>query len=146
MGTALVVLTDDDRDDQLLEAATRYGTGTETELLVCRFVDRQQYQSEALSDARDGKQLPTLEMIESEAREQAAAVADEAFGDTDVSYTALGAAGELPDLILDTAVERECEHLFVTGRGRSPTGKALFGDIAQTVLLRFDGPTTITTN
>lgn len=146
MGTALVVLTDDDGDDQLLEAAARYGTGTETELLVCRFVDRQQYQSDALSDARDGKQLSTVEMIESEAREQAATVADEAFGDADVSYTALGAAGELPDRILEVAAECECEHLFVAGRGRSPAGKALFGDVAQTVLLQFDGPTTITTN
>lgn len=146
MSTALLVLTDDDVDDELLEAAARYATGTDTELLVCRFVDRQQYQSEARSEARDGKQLPTVDMIESEAKEEAAAVADDAFGDADVSYTGLGAAGELPDRILDVAATRECEHLFVTGRGRSPTGKALFGDIAQTVLLRFDGPTTITTN
>lgn len=146
MHTALVVLTDESTDERLLDAAKRYATGTDTELLVCRFIDRSEYQSDARNEARDGKQVQTIEMIEEEAEEEATTVADRAFADTDVSYTAIGAAGELPKKIIEVADERDCGHVFVSGRKRSPTGKALFGDIAQAVLLRFDGPVTVTTN
>ncbi|ELY59025.1 universal stress protein [Natronolimnohabitans innermongolicus] len=145
MHTALVVLTEESADEQLLAAAKRYATGTDTELLVCTFVDRQEYQREARTDARDGNQVSTLEMIESDAEAEAESVASQAFEGTDISYTALGAAGELPERIIELANERDCDHVFVTGRNRSPTGKALFGDVAQTVLLRFDGATTVTT-
>ncbi|WP_339104597.1 universal stress protein [Haloterrigena salinisoli] len=146
MHTALVVLTDESTDERLLDAAKRYATGTDTELLVCRFIDRKEYQSDARNEARDGKQVQTIEMIEEEAEEEATAAADRAFADADVSYTAIGAAGELPKKIIEVADERDCGHVFVSGRKRSPTGKALFGDIAQAVLLRFDGPVTVTTN
>lgn len=146
MHTALVVLTDESTDERLLDAAKRYATGTDTELLVCRFIDRKDYQSDARNEARDGKQVQTIEMIEEEAEEEATAAADRAFADADVSYTAIGAAGELPKKIIEVADERDCGHVFVSGRKRSPTGKALFGDIAQAVLLRFDGPVTVTTN
>lgn len=146
MHTALIVLTDDSADERLLDAAKQYATGTDTELLVCRFIDRQEYQRDARTEARDGNQVSTVEMVESAAEEEATAIAEAAFGDAAVSYTVLGAAGELPDRILDVATERECDHVFITGRKRSPTGKMLFGDVAQSVLLRFDGPTTITTN
>ncbi|NUB90966.1 universal stress protein [Haloterrigena sp. SYSU A558-1] len=146
MHTALVVLTDETADERLLDAAKRYATGTDTELLVCRFIDRKEYQSDARNEARDGKQVKTIEMIEDEAEKEAATVADRVFANADVSYAAIGAAGELPKKIIEVADERGCGHLFVSGRKRSPTGKALFGDIAQAVLLRFDGPVTVTTN
>ncbi|ELZ06028.1 universal stress protein [Natrialba asiatica] len=40
------------------------------------------------------------------------------------------------------AAEYDCKHVFIAGDKRSPTGKALFGDEAQSVLLHFDGPVT----
>lgn len=145
MHRVLVVLTDRDADDRLLNAANRYATGTDTELVVCRFIGRDQYQSDTRNDARDGKQTPTIDMIEAEAATEAEAVADHAFGD-DLTVRTIGAAGELPKKIIEVADDEDCEHVFVSGRKRSPTGKALFGDIAQSVLLRFDGPVTVTTN
>lgn len=145
MHTALVVVTDESIDERLLEAAKRYTTGTDTELLVCRFIDRKEYQQDARTDAWDGKQVPTIDIIEDEAKAEAKEIADRAFDGSDIDYTALGAAGEIPEKIIEVADERDCDHLFVSGRKRSPTGKALFGDTAQAVLLRFDGPVTITT-
>jgi len=35
--------------------------------------------------------------------------------------------------------------VFVRGRRRSPTGKAVFGDTAQAVILNFDGFVTVAT-
>lgn len=144
MDSALVVLTDDSEDEQLMAAAEQYLTGTDAELLVARFIDRKQYQNDVRNEAREGNQAPSVAMIEDEARTEAEDIAERAFGD-DVSYTALGATGNLPEKILEVAADEECDHVFISGRKRSPTGKALFGDIAQAVLLRFDGPVTITT-
>lgn len=148
MHSALVVLTDrdgdEDVDERLLDAANRYATGTDTELVVCKFIDRDQYQRDARNDAREGNQASTVDIIEEEAKTDAAAVAERAFSD-DVTVRTLGAAGSLPKKIIAVADEEDCDHVFVSGRKRSPTGKALFGDIAQSILLRFDGPVTVTT-
>lgn len=145
MDRALVVLTDGAVDDRLLAAANHYATGTDTEVLVCKFIDRKQYQNDVRNEAREGNQAPTIDIIEADAEADAEDVAADAFG-ADVSYTALGAAGSLPEKILEDAADQHCDHVFVSGRKRSPTGKALFGDIAQSVLLGFDGPATVTTN
>ncbi|GAA0237978.1 universal stress protein [Haladaptatus pallidirubidus] len=47
--------------------------------------------------------------------------------------------------IIDVAENHDCDHVYVTNRGRSPTGKALFGDTAQSVILNFDGFVTVRT-
>lgn len=48
-------------------------------------------------------------------------------------------ADDRADEILDVASEEGCDYIFMTGRRRSPTGKAVFGDTAQRVILNFDG-------
>ncbi|MFC7233685.1 universal stress protein [Saliphagus sp. GCM10025308] len=45
--------------------------------------------------------------------------------------------------ILDAAEEHGCDHIFLVGRKRSRTGKALFGSLAQTIMLTFDGQVTV---
>lgn len=145
MGLALVALTSDEHDDDLLAAAKEYATGTETELLVCRFVDEEQYRSNLERGAKSGKSSPSVNEIEESAQTEAAEIAETAFSD-DVPYRVLGILGDLPDDILRVANEHDCAHVFITGRKRSPTGKVLFGDIAQSVILNFDGPITVTTN
>jgi len=47
--------------------------------------------------------------------------------------------------VLDAATDHDCDHVFIVGTDRSPTGKAVFGDFAQEVILNFDGFTTVTT-
>ncbi|MFC6907201.1 universal stress protein [Halalkalicoccus tibetensis] len=51
--------------------------------------------------------------------------------------------GDIPDIILTEANKRNCDHIFVTGEKRSPTGKAVFGDTAQSIILNFEGPVTV---
>ena len=51
---------------------------------------------------------------------------------------------ERADEIVAAAERLGCDHLFIVGRRRSPTGKALFGDVAQRVLLNFEGTVTLT--
>jgi len=63
----------------------------------------------------------------------------------DVAWEAAGALGDRDARIIEEADRRDADHVFVSGRKRSPTGKALFGDDTQRVVLDFDGPVTVVT-
>lgn len=79
------------------------------------------------------------------AQQFAANVANEVLGDVDVDTQPIGRLGDVEEKVLSVADEFDCDHLFVAGRRRSPTGKAIFGDITQSLILNFDGPVTVTT-
>ncbi len=79
------------------------------------------------------------------AQQFAANVANEVLGDVDVDTQPIGRLGDVEEKVLSVANEFDCDHLFVAGRRRSPTGKAIFGDITQSLILNFDGPVTVTT-
>ena len=61
----------------------------------------------------------------------------------DVPYKSAGATGEKSSRILAAADEGDIDHLFMLGRKRSPTGKAMFGDATQAVLLNSEQPITL---
>ena len=58
----------------------------------------------------------------------------------DVEVTLREASGDPADEILVAADDVDPDLLVVSGRGRSPTGKAVFGSVSQAVLLRSDRP------
>lgn len=66
--------------------------------------------------------------------------------DDDVEFSSLGRIGDPQRTILRTADEFDVDHLFIHGKQRSPTGKAVFGNLAQAIILEFDGPVTVTTS
>jgi nucleotide-binding universal stress UspA family protein len=75
------------------------------------------------------------------------AVARDALDDPNVEYEIASAVTDedgLADEILAAAGRHDCDHVFLVGRKRSPTGKVLFGDVAQKVILNFDGLVTVT--
>ncbi|SFL33497.1 Nucleotide-binding universal stress protein, UspA family [Halogranum rubrum] len=80
------------------------------------------------------------------ATEFARDIGDEILTEFNVEYEAVGSLGNKATEILDTAAECDCDHIFLPGRQRSPTGKALFGDTTQRVILRFDGFVTVATS
>ncbi len=79
------------------------------------------------------------------ARQFARDVGREVLADLDVEYQAVGRVGDAREEILTVAAEHDCDHVFVAGRKRSPTGKAVFGDHTQQIILDFDGPVTVVT-
>lgn len=144
MSSILVVLVHDEPDERLLNAAKKYATGTDTETVLCRFINRKEYQDEVQRENIPGEQVESIEIKQSEAEEAAMNVGESYFGGK-VPYTAHGIVGTVPDDILRFAEEHNSEQIFITGKKRSPSGKVLFGDVAQSVILNFNGPVTVTT-
>jgi nucleotide-binding universal stress UspA family protein len=79
------------------------------------------------------------------ARNFAADIGAEVLDDVDVEYEVVGRLGDVSDEVLAVADEEGCDHIFMTGQKRSPTGKAVFGDETQQVILEFDGAVTVVT-
>ncbi|GAB3673042.1 universal stress protein [Halopiger thermotolerans] len=144
MEKVLVVQTDDEPDQKLLRTAKDHVTGTEKEILFCRIVDEKQFQNNLQRQATSDRDVESVDEMEQLATSEADEIATDAFGD-DISYTTLGVVGTIPSDILRIADEENCGHVFVSGKKRSPTGKAVFGDVAQSIILQFDGPVTVTT-
>lgn len=144
MERVLVVQTGDEPDQKLLRTAKDHVTGTEKEILFCRIVDEKQFQNNLQRQAASDRDVESIDEMEEIATSEADEIATDAFGD-DISYTTLGVVGTIPDDILRIADEKNCGHVFVSGKKRSPTGKAVFGDVAQSIILQFDGPVTVTT-
>lgn len=148
MERALAVVSGDERTKELVREAGELAAGVGAELILLHVTDEEEFtdQSAALASIPDFDTSYTVENARDGAREYAKDVGRDVLADVDVEYEAVGALGEEPDEILAVAEERGCDHVFVTGRKRSPTGKALFGDVAQTVILNFEGAVTILTS
>lgn len=60
---------------------------------------------------------------------------------TDVDYTIRGAVGDPGETMVDLADACDADIVVVGGRGRSPAGKAIFGSVAQSIMLDAPCPT-----
>jgi nucleotide-binding universal stress UspA family protein len=66
----------------------------------------------------------------------------ERFDQAGIEYETRGVIGPPEDKIVAVAEEVGADRLFVGGRDRSPTGKAIFGSVAQAVMLSAPCPVT----
>jgi nucleotide-binding universal stress UspA family protein len=66
---------------------------------------------------------------------------EDVLEETDVDYTIRGTVGDPGDTMVDLAGACDADIVVVGGRERSPTGKALFGSVAQSIMLEAPCPT-----
>ncbi|MFW5974545.1 MAG: universal stress protein [Natrialbaceae archaeon] len=64
------------------------------------------------------------------------------LGDAGIEYVIHGRVGDHAERIVDLATELEADRVVVGGRRRSPSGKAVFGSVAQDVMLESPCPVT----
>lgn len=101
----------------------------------------------------DGPETTTVEnenalTIDADGEPRAETVARDVVGGTleehsDVSFQ--GRVGDPAQEILEEAERQKARHIVVGGQKRSPVGKAVFGSVAQTVILNADRPVTTVT-
>lgn len=73
-------------------------------------------------------------------RDFAAKQAEEAAGSIKYPYKTVGRVGDASSDVVSYAKKHEARYIVIGGRKRSPAGKAVFGSVAQSILLNADNP------
>lgn len=149
MERALVVLETDEDGRKLLREAGEFAAGVDAHLDVLALMSAEEYteKRETLEAAGKGEHTTYDEgAVLDNLRQNSEGVVESELDGLDVDWNVVagrvGDAERQADRILKTAEDNEADHVFLTGNKRSPTGKAVFGDRAQAVILNFDGPVT----
>lgn len=146
MERALAVVEPTAATKNLVAEAGKLSAGVDAELILLYvtteddFADRQ----DALDGISDFDADYGVGSAVEGAEQFARDIGREVLG-SDVEFRAVGRVGDRETEILAAARDLGADHVFVHGQQRSPTGKAVFGDLAQAIILNFDGPVTVTT-
>lgn len=73
-------------------------------------------------------------------RNVATEIADEAASHLDWPYETVGLMGNPAQKVVEYAIENEARYIVTAGRKRSPAGKALFGSVAQSIVIESECP------
>lgn len=147
MKRALVVVEPTDGSKTLVEEAGDLASGVGAELVLLHVTTVEEWESnrERLSNITDFENQYGIEQTREGARQFAENIGHDVLGDLNVDVSTVGAIGNRTDQILKTAEEKDCDHVFMSGKKRSPTGKAVFGDATQSVILNFSGIVSVIT-
>jgi len=132
--------TDADRTDDLVETVSSVAEPGETTIGLLHVFDRERYTElrEAMNAAPDSEVTPaTVAGRRTSVRTIGSALEERGF-----DVVVLGALGGRADGIVREAEDWNADLLVVGGRRRSPTGKAVFGSVAQSVMLNAPCPVT----
>lgn len=135
---------------ELLREAGELAAGVGAELIVLSIIKEDDYAEKSVSREQLGETDGTgeqyssysIEQAEDDAKNRAERLAVETLDDIEVDWRGLGAVGQPERTALDVADGQSVDHVFVVGTRRSPSGKAIFGDLAQHLVIDFDGPVT----
>lgn len=147
MDRALVVIEGTEATKELVREAGELAAGVGAELVLLHVTTEAEFsdQVDALASIPEYDASYGVGSARDGAKQFAEDIGEEVLAGLEVSFEALGALGEREERILGTARRRDCDHIFLSGRRRSPAGKAVFGDTAQAVILNFDGMVTVKT-
>lgn len=147
MQRALAVVEPTETAKTLLREAGELSAGVDAELILVYGTTEEEY-NERREDMARIPDIDTtysidqaIEGVQRFAKDMGRTV----LSDVDVEWEPVGRIGEKADEVLELAAERDCDHIFIAGRKRSPTGKAVFGDATQRVILDADMPVTVLT-
>jgi nucleotide-binding universal stress UspA family protein len=147
MERALIVAEPTDAANDLAREAASLAEGVDADVVLIHATTDEEYaaRKQAMASIASAGGTYTTDDAREGAAQFARDVADDVLAEFDVRYETAGYVGEKGDVILRAADEHDCDHVFLPGRKRSPTGKALFGDTTQQVLLEYEGPVTVRT-
>ncbi|WP_435359073.1 universal stress protein [Haloarchaeobius sp. DFWS5] len=138
-----VIRNDSDTTKALVREAGELAAGVDADLVLLHVLPEEEYDEIMSSRLETKSKSFSLDEAEMEAEHFATQVGSKALEDVDIEYEILGIVGREETTILDVADEKDADHVFISGRRRSPSGKALFGDLTQRVMLNFEGMVTV---
>lgn len=133
--TILVAVKPDDENDRIVDAVVDVAVPTEASVVL--WVNHTEENADAAME--DLGRVSADELAE---RNQAVQDAVSRLESANISHEVRGAIGESGKTLVGVGEELGADRLFIQERSRSPAGKALFGSMAQTVLLNADCPIT----
>lgn len=147
MDHALAVVGPTNTAKSLVREAGELAAGVDAALTLIHITSEAEYddQREQLADVAGSDSTYSVGQAVEGARSYASDIGREVLDGIDVEYDAIGSVGDRAETILTEANRRDCDHIFLAGRKRSPTGKALFGDDTQRVILDASMPVTVIT-
>ncbi len=142
LGTVLVAVgpNDVDRIERLAEEAAEVAAPAGATVVIGHVFTHEEYEQtrDNLSFDRDAEVTPDI------VAKRHSAVRDlvDRLEEAGVDYRIRGVLGDGGKAIVDLAEEEGVDRVLVGGRKRSPTGKAVFGSVAQEVMLSAPCPVT----
>jgi len=131
---------DAERTERLAEAVAEVAGPTGATVVLAHVFTDEEYEDVIAQLDYD----PTGEISPDEVAARHATVRElgRELDDAGVTYTVRGRVGSHGESIVELAKEVDADRVVVGGRKRSPTGKAVFGSTAQTVMLNSPSPVT----
>lgn len=142
--TFLIAVSGDDDVAGLMDVGKELADGLETELTVVHVASTDDF--EAYRDELEN--VPGMSEYSIDQREDSAARTAERLVEAmvsedeipeDISY--IGKVGDPASEVVSAVNEIDARYLVIGGRKRSPTGKAVFGSVTQSILLNTEVPT-----
>ena len=140
--TILAAIDENKRSNQVIEIAYDLAIQYDDTVVALHVIPIEDYETHRESVQEiPGFQNFSLDQEIDSAKRFARKFADEALDGADMSrIEARGRVGDVTEEILSEVQQVDPRYLVISGRRRSPTGKALFGNTAQELLLKTDCP------
>lgn len=138
---------EDERVGQLADQAIDIAEPNDTKVVILHVFEDNSYDNsvmsynelvEKLGDGHPPKPTPT----QLARRQTHVRTIKEALDEAGVETEVRGETGERADQIRAVAADIDADNIIIGGRKRSPTGKAMFGSVAQNIMLNADCPVT----
>lgn len=131
---------DKERVDALTETVTDVAGPAGATVVLAHVFGEDEY-----ADVREKLDIePTAEVTADDVAERYSTVREvrSALDAAGVDVVVRGGVGDYGDRVVEIAEDVDADLVFVGGRSRSPTGKAVFGSTAQSVMLNAPCPVT----
>lgn len=120
-----------DHTDDIVTEGAQLAQAFDDPLHVVHVLDRATFISLERATVEDtGETVPIDEV-----REMAKTIASEAAEECDIDADPVGLVGSPAEEIIKYADQNDASYIVLGGRKQSPVGKALFGSVAQSVIL-----------
>lgn len=127
---------DHDRVERLAEETIEIAGPTDADVILAHAFTRSGYE-----DARKNLDFDDATPDEVAERNETIRTLEDVLEEVGIEYTIRGAVGDPGNTMVDLAASCGADIVVVGGRARSPTGKALFGSVAQSIMLEAPCPT-----